>query len=141
MPEAGGIHLFFEGTSPSYAVTLGPAPWYRISGNFIREGPAGRIVAIFRRHMWDLADHSYTRFDCRDPALIHFEDSAGGTTEDFGPIASFFAADGVLYAEGKLFAKFIEETQLWHSYVTENFWPAMIIKPAPPPTGPRSATA
>jgi hypothetical protein len=36
------------------------------------------------------------------------------------------AADGVLYADDELFAKILEESQLWHCYATENFWPALI---------------
>jgi hypothetical protein len=34
--------------------------------------------------------------------------------------------DGVLYADDELFAKILEESQLWHCYATENFWPALI---------------
>jgi hypothetical protein len=36
----------------------------------------------------------------------------------------------MLDADGKLFAKFIEESQLWHCYFTENFSPVMVVKPA-----------
>ena len=126
------IHLHFNGSSPAYAVTLGPAPWFRIAGNFIRQGPHGAIAATYRHHQWEVQGRHFTRSDCKDRAVIHFEDAAGGPTEDYGPFDTFHAADGVMYADGKLFAKFIEESQLWHCYPTENFWPVMVVKAAGP---------
>jgi hypothetical protein len=125
------IHLQFEGGSPAGSITLGPAPWFRIAGNFIRQGPDGAIVGTFRRHQWEVESKHFTRFDCKERAAIHFQDAAGGATEDYGPFASLYASDGVMYADGKLFAKFIEESQLWHCYPTENFWPVIVIKAAP----------
>jgi hypothetical protein len=125
------IHLYFEGGSPADSVTLGPAPWFRIAGNFIRQGPDGAIVGTYRRHQWEVQSGYFTRFDGKERAVVHFEDAAGGPSEDFGPFPRFHTSDGVLYADGKLFAKFVEESQLWHCYPSENFWPVIVIKPAP----------
>jgi len=124
------VQLRMEGVSAAYSITLGPAPWFRVAGNFIRQGPRGTIVATYYNHQWEVQSRFFTRFECRDPLLIHFEDAAGGSTEDYGAFSHFQAADGVLYADNKLFAKFIEESQLWHCYVTENFWPVLVFKPA-----------
>ena len=122
------IRLFFEEEKAhSNPVLLGPAPWFRVGGNFIRQGPHGTIAGTYRQHGWEVQARHFTRFDCRESSLIHFEDAAGGCSEEFGPFREFYAADGVVHAEGDLFAKFIEETQLWHCYVTENFWPYMFI--------------
>ena len=122
------VRLQFKGLTGG--VSVGPAPWFRISGNFVRQGPVGVIVGTFRDHHWQIGSQHFIRYDCSDHVLIHFEDAAGGQTEDYGPFAAFHAADGVMYAEDKLFAKFIEESQLWHCYPTENFWPVMVIKSA-----------
>jgi hypothetical protein len=127
------IHLHFDGPLRAQAVTLGPAPWFRIAGNYIRQGPHNVIVGSYRRHQWEVQAKYFTRYDCRDRAVIHFEDVAGGPTENFGPFPCFHGADGVVYAADKLFAKFIEESQLWHCYPTETFWPVMVVQAAPPP--------
>jgi hypothetical protein len=124
------VRLHFHGFGGT-SVTLGPAPWFRVSGNFIRQGPDGVVVATLRSHQWQIESRHFTRFECEDATLIHFEDMGGSPTENFGPYPAFYTADGVMYASEKLFAKFIEETQLWHCYVTENFWPAIVIKAAP----------
>ena len=122
------VHLKFDASSPAYSVTLGPAPWFRVAGNFIRQGPEGVIVATYRKHQWEVQSRYFTRFDCWDRAVIHFEDAAGGSSEDFGPFDQFHAADGTMYTGDKLFAKFIEESQLWHCYLTETFWPALVFQ-------------
>jgi hypothetical protein len=107
-------------------MVLGPAPWIRISGNFIRQGPEGTVVAIYRHHQWELQGRHFTRWYCKPPGVLHFEDVDGGRTEPFGPFQTFHAADGVLYSDDELFAKILEESQLWHCYATENSWPALI---------------
>jgi hypothetical protein len=123
------IKLLFE--DGSHRVELGPAPWFRIAGNFIRQGPHGSISGTFRMHHWEVGGHHYGRYDCKEPALIHFEDIHGGQTEDFGPYPYLYAQDGVMHVGKDLFAKFIEETQMWHAFATETFWPVMVVKAVP----------
>ena len=119
--------LFEEGT---HQATLGPAPWFRIAGNFIRQGPHNTIAGTFRMHHWEVGGHHYSRYDCKDPVTIHFEEILGGKSEEFGPFPTMFSQDGVIHAGDGLFAKFIEETQMWHCFRTENFWPIIVIKSA-----------
>jgi hypothetical protein len=122
------IHLHLEQGDTSECADIGPAPWFRVSGNFIRQGPHGEIIGTFRHHHWEVNSRQCVIIRCTEPVLIHFEDAAGGKSEDFGPIDSFQARDGVLLVQGKPFAKFVEETQLWHCYPTENFWPVLVVK-------------
>lgn len=125
------IQLIFEDTAAGKSARLGPAPWFRIAGNFIRQGPHGSIAGTFRMHHWEVGGHHYGRYDCKTPVVLHFEDAQGGASEQFGPFSFLFAQDGVLHAERELFAKFIEETQMWHCFATENFWPVMVLKSPP----------
>jgi len=128
--DRSGIQLVFHGWSAAQRVALGPAPWFRVAGNFIREGPAGEIVAALRNHQWVLKDQHFTRFECAQPVVLHFEDAAGGASPPLGPYGAISVADGALYAGEKLVAKFVEETQLWHCFPTENFWPVVVLSPA-----------
>jgi hypothetical protein len=120
------IRLIFE--DESHSVVVGPAPWFRIAGNFIRQGPHGSIAGTFRLHHWEVGGHHFSRYDCKEPALIYFEDFQGTPSEEFGPFPFLFAQDGAMHAGSGLFAKFIEDTQLWHSFPTETFWPVVVIK-------------
>jgi hypothetical protein len=124
------IRLRFYNGSPTEAVMLGPAPWFRIAGNFIREGPHGAIVGSFLRHHWEVQAKHFLRYDCEGESLVHFEDHGGGASQDFGPFSCFSSADGALYGNNELFAKFVEESQLWHCYPTENYWPIIVIQAA-----------
>ncbi len=120
------IKLLFE--DGPRRVELGPAPWFRVAGNFIRKGPHGSICGTFRMHHWEVSGQHFARYDCKEPALVHFEDAQGGQTEDFGPFSFLDAQDGVMHAEKNLFAKFLEETQMWHCFPTETFWPVLVVK-------------
>ena len=127
------IRLHFSGGSTGASEIIGPAPWFRISGNFVRMGPHGTISGTFHLHHWEVAGHHFPRYDSdiSQPVTVHFEDADGGPTPDFGPFEKLYAEDGVMHADGKLFAKFIEETVLWHCFLSETYWPVLIIKPVP----------
>jgi hypothetical protein len=125
------ICMYFSGGPSDRAATLGPAPWFRISGNYIRMGPHGTIAGTFHLHHWETDGRHYSRYECKEPVLLHFEDAAGGPTRDFGPYSELYAEDGVMHADGQLFAKFVEETVLWHCFPTETYWPVLIIKAVP----------
>lgn len=71
------IHLRFEGGASGPDVILGPAPWFRIAGNFIRQGPHGSIVGSFRNHYWEVQSKRLIRYFCEDPYQVHFEDAGG----------------------------------------------------------------
>jgi hypothetical protein len=124
------IRLAFGSNDLGYGITLGPAPVFRVGGNFIRQGAEKSIVARYRNHFWEIQGRHFTRYDCVDVASIHFEDATGDPSEPFGPFAYFWVADGTIYAEKNLFAKFMEESQLWHCYPTDTYWPVMVITQA-----------
>src|SRR5687767_1508277 len=109
------IRLLFGGVSRAQDVALGPAPAFRIAGNFIRQLPDGKVVAAYHNHQWQVGEGHYSRYDCNEPTLLHFEDAEGTPTAGYGPFNKLFIADGTMYANDELFAKFIDETLNWHS--------------------------
>jgi hypothetical protein len=124
------ITLKFQTMQEAFAATVGPAPAFRVAGNFMRQLPEERVVAEYTRHQWRVKDRYFSRYDCMDPCLVHFSDVEGSTTERFGPFKELFVADGTLYADGKLFAKFSDETVLWHSFELETYWQNLVISAA-----------
>jgi hypothetical protein len=121
------ISLLLEGWNRLDSVALGPAPWFRISGNRIRQGPSGQIVAEFRNHQWQVGGRAYSRLNAKDSTCVRFEDASGVPTEAFGPFNDFSVIDGTIHLRNELFAKFVEETQLWHCCPTETYWPVIVI--------------
>jgi hypothetical protein len=126
------ISLIFESEQLAKTTKLAPAPFFRITGNFISQGPNGTVVAKFSNHFWDMqGQQHFTQYACHDRTSIHFEDALANTSESFGPFDEISVADGVVYANGQLFARFTEETQLWHCYKTDTYWLSMIIASPP----------
>src|SRR5687768_11888239 len=119
--------LTFQGEGPASMVTLGPAPRFRVSGNFIRD-LHGRILARYHHHYWEAEGRHFSRYDCRPPVAIHFEDVEGGCTETYGPFQKFWVADGSVYADGNLVCKFMDPTLMWHDHQGDTFWPILVIK-------------
>ena len=111
-------------------MTLGPAPWFRVAGNFIRQGPHGAIVGSFRNHYWEVESRRFVRYFCEEPHKVHFEDAAGGEGVQLGPFSKLWVEDGVVHADDFLKAKFHEQTQIWHCYETDTYWPVMVIESA-----------
>jgi hypothetical protein len=116
---------------------LGPAFGFRVAGNFLRQLPADNVVGYYRRHQWWVKDKPFTSYECRDRCVIYFQDTEGTRTEVFGPYQKITAPDGTMYADADLFAKFMEESILWHSYVLDTYWPSLVIADPAPTSGTR----
>jgi len=140
MPSAKpGITLHFSGIHRGLDITLGPHSVVMVSGNFMTAERADTVIANYVRHQWRVGQDHFSSYRCHDPTMIHFEDQAGLSTERFGPFEELFVADGTMYADNELFAKFIDETVLWHSFRLETWWPRLVISFRPaarePPDG------
>jgi hypothetical protein len=125
------IHLHFRRANPDSRLTVGPAPWFRIAGNFIRQGPHGAIIGTFRRHFWEVGSEHFPIYECFEPHKIHFEDNEGGVGPVLGPYSHLRVDDGTVTAEEeRVVAKFMDPTQLWLCYEADTYWPVMVIESA-----------
>ena len=74
----GMISLTFESEQLAKSTKLAPAPFFRITGNFISQGPNGAVVAKFSNHFWDMQGQNFfTQYACHERTVIHFEDAIG----------------------------------------------------------------
>ena len=108
----------------------GPSGSFKVGGNFIRDDQ-DRIVAAYKNHCWQVGGKTFSRYDCKQAVIVHFEDVAGGKTDAYGPFVHPWVADGSAYCIQRLFAKFMDTTLLWHDHQTDTFWPWMVWTPAP----------
>jgi hypothetical protein len=121
------IRLKFSGIQSAHDVTIGPEAGFRAAGNFLRTLPANAVVGEYMKHQWCVQDRFFSRYDCMEPCIIYFTDAEGTPTKCFGPFQSVHTADGTMYADDELFAKFIDESLLWHSFRLETWWPSLIL--------------
>ena len=121
------IKLHFDALQAQHSISVGPAEGFRVAGNFLRQLPGNEVLGQYSRHQWHVRDGHFSRYDCREPCLVHFTDREGTSSETFGPFETLHVADGTMYTRDRLFAKFIDETLLWHSFDLETYWPNLII--------------
>jgi hypothetical protein len=121
------VRLKFEAFQEAHSVIVGPSTGFRIAGNFLRQLPDGDVVGQYARHQWHVGGGHFARYDCIDRCCVLFADAEGTRSAMFGPFEILHVADGTMYAADKLFAKFIDETVLWHSFELESYWPSLII--------------
>ncbi len=124
------IRLEFHGMVRAHSIELGPAKGFRVAGNFLRQLPENQVLGEYIRHQWRVRDGHFTRYDTLEPCRVYFEDAEGTRSEVFGPYDRMHVADGTMYTNEELFAKFIDETVLWHAMEIETYWPSVIIVPA-----------
>lgn len=122
------ISLRFKGASPLRQATIGPANRFRVAGNFIRDADSGDILARYHNHFWEVHREHYTGYECQDSVVMRFEDAEGGSTDAYGPFPGLYVADGSVYAQNKLVAKFVDQTLLWHDHQSDTYWPNMILE-------------
>jgi hypothetical protein len=131
------ITLEFKGSTPLRHSTLGPARRFRVAGNFIRDADTGNILARYHNHFWDVNGQHYTGYECKDAATLRFADAEGGSSDAYGPFPGLYVADGSVYGNDKLVAKFVDQTLLWHDHQADAFWPNMFVECAAVSTSPR----
>ena len=126
------IHLKFEAMQEARSVVVGPAEAFRVAGNFLRKLPSNTVLGEYSRHQWHVNEGHFSRYDCSEKCYVYFTDAEGERSKTFGPFEELHVADGTMYTREKLFAKFIDESVLWHSFELESYWPSLIISSTAP---------
>jgi hypothetical protein len=108
-------------------LTLGPAPWFRVDRNELRQGPTESLVGELRNHQWAVNGRHYAVVEATPGSTVRFASPTGGETRPTGPYREVRLADGALYADGKLVARFDDDTYLWRCIATHQAWPAVVV--------------
>jgi hypothetical protein len=111
-------------------VILGPAPWFRVDDKFLRQGPDGKIVGSFRQYVWEVQSRQYARYHCTEPHTIRFEDPAKSEEIRLGRFSNTWVEDGILHPDYTLRARYLYESQTWHEFKNDTYWPVMVIEAA-----------
>ena len=106
------------------------APWFRIVGNCVRQGPDDEKVGVLQNGTWEIQGDHFTSFDIKGAATIRLEDAASGESAAFGPFAAMRMANFIMWTNAEPFAKFNNQTQLWEHVKTLHYWPVMIVEAA-----------
>src|SRR3954471_11337598 len=108
-------------------LTLGPAPWFRVERNELRQGPTESLVGELRNRQWNVRGRHFSIVEATPGSTAQFANPAGGVSPAYGPYEDVRMADGAVYGDGKLLARFDDETYLWRCAQTQKAWPAVLV--------------
>jgi hypothetical protein len=111
-------------------VTLGPAPWFRVERNELRQGPTESLVGQLRDHQWAVEGRTFAMVQATPNTLLQFAGASGDPEAPSGPYQEVHLADGAFYADGSLVARFDDDTYLWRCVRTQQSWPAVLVTSA-----------
>jgi hypothetical protein len=134
------IQLRFNSLAGTDPTTLGPAPYFRVEGPLLQQGPDHAVVARYFDYHWEIGSRFVSSYECVDPVLLHFEGPRGLVSAAYGPFQQLRFPNGSCYADGKLFAELVSEHDgggspqdkgrcQWLHRPQLTRWPALIINP------------
>jgi hypothetical protein len=111
-------------------ITLGPAPFFRVHGAVLLQGPHNDVVGRYSQHHWEVAGRYYSSYECTDRTWVHFQDREGRSSEALGPFERLHFPNGSCYADDQQIAQFMTESERWRDAGTGARWSGILISPS-----------
>lgn len=122
------IRLRFNSLAGTDPAILGPAPYFRVEGTLLQQGPDHAVVGHYADHHWELEGRFVSSFECADPVQLRFASASGGSSETFGPFQQVRFPNGSCYADRRLLAELLEDGH-WIHRASQTRWPALLMMP------------
>jgi hypothetical protein len=126
------IQLRFNSMAGTDPAVLGPAPFFRVAGPLLQQGPGREVVGRYFDHHWEMGGRYVSSYECADAIRLHFEGPQGDVSESYGPFQQLRFPNGSCYADRVLFAEFVEDDAHWVHRAALTKWPVIVITPADP---------
>ena len=142
------IQLRFNSLAGTDPAVLGPAPYFRIAGPLLQQGPERSVVARYADHHWEIGSRFVSSYESVEAVVLHFEGPGGESSGLFGPFQQVRFPNGSCYTDHNLFAELVEERggpiraaaephAQWLHRADLKRWPVLIVSPVEPGTTPR----
>ena len=135
------IQLRFNSLAGTDPGILGPAPFFRIEGPLLQQGPDNRVVGRYFDHHWEIGGRFVSSFECVAPAVLQFEGAGGEVSKAHGPFQQIRFPNGSCYADRVLLAELVDDRSgskaphadghgHWLQRMDLTRWPVMILSAA-----------
>lgn len=128
------IRLRFNSLAGTDPMVLGPAPFFRVDGGLLQQGPDHLVVGRYFDHHWEIGNRFVSSYECVDAVRLHFEGPDGGASEIHGPFQHVRFPNGSCYADRSLFGELVQnqgdKTGHWIHRASAARWQALVISPA-----------
>jgi hypothetical protein len=142
------IQLRFNSLAGTDPAILGPAPFFRIEGSTLQQGPDHSVVGRYYDHHWEIGNRFVSSYECVDAVLLHFEGHAGESSGIYGPFQQLRFPNGSCYADRSLFAELVDDGSSaagisadagpqWLHRGDLTRWPVLVVSAANPDVTPR----
>jgi hypothetical protein len=134
------IQLRFNSLAGTDPAMLGPAPFFRIEGPLLQQGPDRSVVGRYSDHHWEIGARYVSSYESVEAVLLHFEGPGGEASKIYGPYEQVRFPNGSCYADRALFAELVEERATTHKPSADGRaqwlhradlarWPVLIMSP------------
>ena len=142
------IQLRFNSLAGTDPAILGPAPFFRIEGPLLQQGPDRSVVGRYFDHHWEIGGRFVSSFECVQAVALHFEGVGGEVSRTHGPFQQVRFPNGSCYADRSLFAELVDNHRSsgnaaadmrpqWLHRGDLTRWPVLIVSAATPGVTPR----
>ena len=142
------IQLRFNSLAGTDPAILGPAPFFRIEGSTLQQGPDRSVVGRYFDHHWEIGNRFVSSYECVDAVLLHFEGAGGELSRIYGPFQQLRFPNGSCYADQALFAELVDHHKgaggapadgrsQWLHRADLTRWPVLVVSAATPNVTPR----
>jgi len=123
------IRLRFNTLAGTDLGILGPAPYFRIEGPLLQEGPDRTVVGRYADHHWELDGRYVSSFECAERVHLQFAGASGELSEAYGPFQQVRFPNGSCYADRVLMAELLEDGH-WIHRGSRTRWSTLLMRPA-----------
>jgi hypothetical protein len=127
------IRLRFNSLAGTDPAILGPAPFFRIAGPVLQQGPDRTVVGRYFDHHWEIGSRFVSSYECVEAARLHFV-GPGGTSVIHGPFQQVRFPNGSCYADRSLFGELVQDDDAgagqWVHCASLVRWQVLVISPA-----------
>ena len=128
------IRLRFNSLAGTDPAILGPAPYFRVDGALLQQGPDRTVIGRYFDHHWEIGNRFVSSYECVDAVRLHFLGADGDASEAHGPFQHVRFPNGSCYADRSLFAELVlgQEDKAGHWVQRSSLarWQALVISPA-----------
>jgi hypothetical protein len=109
---------------------FGPAPFFELDGEELRQGPDRLVIAHHVQHGWRVGGQNYSSWEVEGPLIAIFTHTpgSGAGSRTLGPFSHLRVANGFAYGDTRLFAEFTEAPSKWCSKPDSECWPVIELR-------------
>jgi hypothetical protein len=112
--------------------SFGPAPFFELDRDALRQGPERVVIARHVRHAWVSGRSQFSSLEVQGPVLAIFTDTLKpqGVGRTLGPFMQLRVAGDFAYGDSQPLAEFAETIAQWCARPDPTCWPLIELRSA-----------